>query len=220
MQDSTKSGRRRLISAARAAFLSRTSLSVMLGIEFHLPSSQGRSGFGPAWLRNGRSFGWPGTKLRGKWPANYLIWYHCVEAPFTPDAFYRLADHPLCNTNSGGNMNLLLGFTVLAFHCHHDVTLAARHRCSSVRRILSLTEHASPAHALISASGATGRLFINIFSGRFLFLGLVAARFTTPIESFSVFNFLHWHLHLHSLPRRIHFTLDRASVPKAVRGLA
>jgi len=108
----------------------------------------------------------------------------------------------------------------LAFHCHHDVTLAARHRCSSVRRILSLTEHASPAHSLISASGATGRLFINIFSGRFLFFGLVAARFTTPVESFSVFNFLHWHLHLHSFPRRIHFTLDRASVPKAVQGLA
>jgi hypothetical protein len=114
-QDSTKSGKRRLISSERAAFLSRSSLSVMLGIEFHLSSSQGRSGFGPAWLRNSISFDWPGAKLRRKWPANYLIWYHCVETPLTPDAFYRLADHPLCNPNSGGNMNLLLGFTVLAF---------------------------------------------------------------------------------------------------------
>jgi hypothetical protein len=48
-----------------------------------------------------------------------------------------------------------------------------------------------PVRPLVSASRATGRLFINIFSGRFLFFGLVAARFTTPVESFSVFNFLH-----------------------------
>src|ERR1700676_754455 len=103
-------------------------------------------------------------------------------------------------------MNLLLGFTVLAFHRHHDVMLIARHRCSSERLILPLTEHASPAHPLISASRATWRLFINIFSALFLFFGLVAARFTTPVEMFSItiYNFLHWDLHLHSLPRRIH----------------
>ena len=65
----------------------------------------------------------------------------------------------------------------------------------------------APVHPLISASGAAGRLFIDIFSGLFLFLGFVAARFTTPVEDFSVttFNLLHWHLHLHSLRRRIHF---------------
>jgi hypothetical protein len=80
------------------------------------------------------------------------------------------------------------------------------HRCSSVRRILPLTEHASLAHALISASGATGRLFIDIFSGLFLFFGLVAARFTTPVEMLvTVFNFLHWRSHLHSIPHPIHF---------------
>jgi len=80
------------------------------------------------------------------------------------------------------------------------------HRCSSVRRILPLTEHASLAHALISASGATGRLYIDIFSGLFLFFGLVAARFTTPVEMLvTVFNFLHWRLHLHSIPHPIHF---------------
>src|ERR1700694_2353918 len=98
-QDSTKSGKRRLISVERDSFLSRTSLSVMLGIEFYLSSSQCCSGFGPAWLRSRISFDWLGAKLRRKWPANYLIWYHCVETPFAPDAFHRLADHPLCNTN-------------------------------------------------------------------------------------------------------------------------
>jgi hypothetical protein len=54
---------------------------------------------------------------------------------------------------------------------------------------------------LISASRATGRLFINIFSSLFLFSGFVATGFTTPVENFSVraFNLLHWRLHLHSL---------------------
>ena len=86
-----------------------------------------------------------------------------------------------------------------------DIALVG-HRCSSVRRILPLTEHASLAHALISASGATGRLYIDIFSGLFLFFGLVAARFTTPVEMLvTVFNFLHWRLHLHSIPHPIHF---------------
>jgi hypothetical protein len=61
-----------------------------------------------------------------------------------------------------------------------------------------------PARPLISASRATGRLFISIFSGLFLFFGLVAASFTMPIEiSVTVFNFLHrhwhWQPHLHSL---------------------
>ena len=58
------------------------------------------------------------------------------------------------------------------------------------------------AHALISASGTTGRLFIDIF-----FSSVVAARFTTPVEMLvTAFNFLHWRLHLHSIPHRIHFS--------------
>src|SRR5258705_7851564 len=54
---------------------------------------------------------------------------------------------------------------------------------------------------LISASRATWRWFINIFSGLFLFVGFVATGFTTPVENFwlRAFNLLHWRLHLHSL---------------------
>jgi hypothetical protein len=48
-----------------------------------------------------------------------------------PDAWDGLVAH-LCATSAGNNMNLLLGFTVLAFHRHHDETLVG-HRCSSAR---------------------------------------------------------------------------------------
>ena len=143
--------------------------------------------------------------LRGERPAYNLIGDHHFETPLTPEAFNRLADHLSDDSSAGADMNLLLGFTEFAFHRHHDIALVG-HRCSSVRRILPLTEHASLAHALISASGATGRLYIDIFSGLFLFFGLVAARFTTPVEMLvTVFNFLHWRLHLHSIPHPIHF---------------
>jgi hypothetical protein len=143
--------------------------------------------------------------LRGERPAYNLIGHHHFETPLTPEAFNRLADHLSDDFSADADMNLLLGFAEFAFHRHHDIALVG-HRCSSVRRILPLTEHASLAHALISASGATGRLYIDIFSGLFLFFGLVAARFTTPVEmSVTVFNFLHWRLHLHSIPHPIHF---------------
>jgi hypothetical protein len=48
-----------------------------------------------------------------------------------PDAWDGLVAH-LSDSSSGGNMNLLPGFTVLAFHRHHDETLVG-HRCSSAR---------------------------------------------------------------------------------------
>jgi len=38
------------------------------------------------------------------------------------DAWDRLAAH-LCESSSGGNMNLPLGFTTFAFHRHHDIVL-------------------------------------------------------------------------------------------------
>ena len=38
------------------------------------------------------------------------------------DAWNRLVPH-LCAFSAGGNMNLLLGFTALAFHRHHDIVL-------------------------------------------------------------------------------------------------
>jgi hypothetical protein len=39
-----------------------------------------------------------------------------------PDAWNRLVMH-LCAASPGGNMNLLLGFAVLAFHHHNDIPL-------------------------------------------------------------------------------------------------
>jgi hypothetical protein len=38
------------------------------------------------------------------------------------DALNRLVPH-LCAVSTGGNMNLLFDFTVLAFHRHHDKVL-------------------------------------------------------------------------------------------------
>ncbi len=38
------------------------------------------------------------------------------------DALNRLVPH-LCAVSASGNMNLLLGFTALAFHRHHDIPL-------------------------------------------------------------------------------------------------
>ena len=38
------------------------------------------------------------------------------------DALNRLVAH-LCESSAGGNMNLLLGFTVLAFHRHNDIAV-------------------------------------------------------------------------------------------------
>jgi hypothetical protein len=45
-----------------------------------------------------------------------------------PDALDRLVAQ-LWATSAGGNMNLLLGFTVLAFNRYLDITLVG-HRCS------------------------------------------------------------------------------------------
>jgi hypothetical protein len=45
-----------------------------------------------------------------------------------PDALDRLVAQ-LWATSAGGNMNLLLGFTVLAFKRYLDITLVG-HRCS------------------------------------------------------------------------------------------
>jgi len=56
------------------------------------------------------------------------------------DALNCLVPH-LCAVSAGGNMNLLLGFTVLAFHRHHDKMLVG-HRRSSKRRILTRTAKA------------------------------------------------------------------------------
>jgi hypothetical protein len=58
-----------------------------------------------------------------------------------PDALNRLVAH-LGESSMGGNMNLLLGLTVLAFHRHNDIELVG-HRWYSMRRILSRT---APAH--------------------------------------------------------------------------
>jgi hypothetical protein len=63
------------------------------------------------------------AKLRRERTANNLIGDHNFEAPLTPEAFNRLADHFSDDSNAGGNMNLLLGLTMLAFHRHDDVTL-------------------------------------------------------------------------------------------------
>jgi hypothetical protein len=56
------------------------------------------------------------------------------------DAWNCLVAH-LSDSSLGGNMNLLLGFTVLAFHRHHDIVLVG-HRRSSKRRILTRTAKA------------------------------------------------------------------------------
>jgi len=56
------------------------------------------------------------------------------------DALNRLLPH-LCAVSAGGNMNLLLGFTVLAFNHYHDKVLVG-HRRSSRRRILTRTAKA------------------------------------------------------------------------------
>jgi hypothetical protein len=56
------------------------------------------------------------------------------------DALNCLVPH-LCAVSAGGNMNLLLAFTVLAFNRHHDKMLVG-HRRSSKRRILTRTAKA------------------------------------------------------------------------------
>jgi len=58
------------------------------------------------------------------------------------DALNRLVAH-LCAVGAGGNMNPLIGFTVLAFHRHHDIAIVG-HRCASVARILPRSPPARP----------------------------------------------------------------------------
>ena len=71
------------------------------------------------------------TPLRREWPAYNLVGNRYLEIIVAPEALNRLVAH-LCESGTGGNMNLLLGLTVLAFHSHYDIGLVG-HRCSSVR---------------------------------------------------------------------------------------
>ena len=64
-----------------------------------------------------------------------------------PDALNRLVAH-LCESSTGGNMNLLLGLTVFAFHCHNDIGLVGH------RRFLR-------AGGFYHGSGSTGLLFLR-----------------------------------------------------------
>ena len=73
------------------------------------------------------------TPLRREWPAYNPIGNCYLEMIVAHDALNRLVAH-LCESSTGGNMNLLFGLTVLAFHRHNDIELVG-HRCSSVRRI-------------------------------------------------------------------------------------
>jgi hypothetical protein len=44
-----------------------------------------------------------------------------------PDALNRLVAH-LCESGTGGDMNLLLGLTAWAFHRHNDIELVGHRR--------------------------------------------------------------------------------------------
>jgi hypothetical protein len=80
-----------------------------------------------------RASGWRGHQLRREWSAYNPIGNCYLELIVAHDALNRLVAH-LCESSTGGNMNLLFGLTVLAFHRHNDIELVG-HRCSSVRRI-------------------------------------------------------------------------------------
>ena len=71
------------------------------------------------------------ARLHWEWTAYNPIRDRYLEMIVAVDALNRLVPH-LCAVSAGGNMNLLLGFTALAFHRHHDETLVG-HRCSSAR---------------------------------------------------------------------------------------
>jgi hypothetical protein len=71
------------------------------------------------------------TPLRREWPAYNPIGNCYLEMVVAPDALNPLVAH-LCESSMGGNMNLLLGLTELAFHRHDDIGLVG-HRGASTR---------------------------------------------------------------------------------------
>jgi len=76
-------------------------------------------------------------RLHWEWAAYNPIRDRYLEMIVAVDALNRLVPH-LCAVSAGGNMNLLFGFTVLAFHHHHEIALVG-HRRSPVRLILLRT---------------------------------------------------------------------------------
>jgi hypothetical protein len=75
----------------------------------------------------------------GEWTAHNLIGHHRNEVLPAGDTGNRLiANQP--GSGAGGDMNSLLGFAVLAFHCHYDIAcFGSGHlrRVPSVRRMAS-----------------------------------------------------------------------------------
>jgi hypothetical protein len=68
-------------------------------------------------------------------PTNNFIGDRYLEIDVAIEAWNRLIAH-LCAANTGGNMNLLFGFTAWAFHRHYNIVLVG-HRWVS-ERILPL----------------------------------------------------------------------------------
>jgi len=80
-----------------------------------------------------RDSGWRGHRLRREWPVYDPIGDVYLEMIVAPDALNHLVAH-LCESSTGGDMNPLLGLTMLAFHRHNDIGLVG-HWWYSVRRI-------------------------------------------------------------------------------------
>jgi len=62
------------------------------------------------------------ARLRREWAVYNPSRDRYPEMLAATDAYNRLIAH-LSNSSRGGNMDLLLGFTVLAFHRHDDIVL-------------------------------------------------------------------------------------------------
>jgi hypothetical protein len=79
---------------------------------------------------------WTCSRLR-KWRGGRQFDDSALSGMVVPGAGNRLVAH-MCAASAAGNMNVLFGLTMLAFHRYHDIALVG-HRCSSIRRILKRT---------------------------------------------------------------------------------